>query len=257
MIIAFIASLSYWLSVFFLYRRDVFPVPWFAFFMGAAFATHAWQVSDSLQGVLHDLSVMNVLTLVSLCMAILGAIRYFLKRDKVVYTVVALLAAVCLWFPVLLSVPSTIVDSWSLKVHVTLSISAYIALGFAALYACFLLIQDSRLRKGKSVFNLALPLNYIERTMMSFSVFGEFLLTLSLATGLLFIHDLWAQHVAHKVLFGAVSWLIIGVILIRHYRQGFRGRQVAWWILGGFSCLVASYFGSAFVLQIILPHSSP
>lgn len=256
MIIAFTASLGYWASILVLYRREKFPVHWLMLTMGVAFVAHCWQVIHSLHGVLRDMSVMNVLTLVSLLMALLGAVRYFLRDDKVAYTVVALVAAVCVWFPVMFHVPSTIVDRWSLKVHITLSIAAYIALGFAALYACCLLVQDARLRKGRSVFNLALPLNYIERTMMSFTIFGELLLTLSLATGLLFIYDLWGQHVAHKVLFGAVSWLVIGIVLIRHYRQGFRGRRAAWWLLGGFSCLVLSYFGSAFVLQIILPQSS-
>ncbi|MBS9777277.1 MAG: cytochrome c biogenesis protein CcsA [Gammaproteobacteria bacterium] len=256
MVIALIASVSYWLSVFFLYRRDKFPIQWLVLFMGAALGAHCWQMVDNFHGVLRDLSIMNVLTLVTFCMTVLGAIRYFFQSDKVAYTVVAMITAVCVWLPAIFKVPSTIVDRWSLKVHVTLSIAAYIALGFSALYACFLLVQDGRLRKGKSVFNLALPLNYIERTMMSFAMFGELLLTLSLATGTLFIYDLWGQHVAHKMILGAISWFIIGIILVRHYRHGFRGKHAAWWVICGFCCLLLSYFGSAFVLQIILPLSS-
>lgn len=252
MIFAFLASLGYLSAVFLLHRPRVPRSMVLLGLMGLGFFAHGIQAVVGLRGVMNDVSVMNVLTLVALCMACVGAIRYFTHQEKMAYTVVALIAAVCVWFPVAFQTPATQVHSWSLKFHIVLSIAAYIALGFGALYACFLLLQDARLRRGRSVFNLAMPLNYIEKTMLSFTIIGELLLTLSLATGLLFIHDIFAQHVSHKVLFGLIAWLIIAILLFRHYRQGFRGRKAAIWLLSGFACLVLAYFGSAFVLQIIL-----
>lgn len=252
MILAIFASVAYLASVVVLNRvekphhRLLLPI------MGVAFVTHVAQVFLGLRGIMNDVSVMNVLTLVAVSMAAIGAIRYFLREDKIAYTVVACIAAVCVWFPVLFKTDSTWITRWSLKIHVTLSIAAYIALGFAALYAIFLLVQDTRLKKGKTAFGFALPLNYIERTMMSFAAVGELLLTLSLATGILFIHDFWGQHIAHKAIFGLLSWLTAGVVLLRHYHQGFRGRQAAFWVLGAFTFLMLAYFGSAFVLQVIL-----
>lgn len=220
--------------------------------MIVAFLAHTAQIVLGFQGLMNDVSVMNILTLVAMCMAALGAMRYFRRNDQIAYTVAALIAAVCVWFPVLFPAPETLAKGWALKVHIVLSISAYIALGFAALYACFLLIQDNRLRKGSGGLNLSIPLKEIERTMMHFTRFGEALLTLSLATGLLFIRDIWAQHVSHKVVFSIIAWLIIGILLFRHHHGGFRGRQAAFWLLGGFICLALAYFGSAFVLQMIL-----
>lgn len=255
MITALFAFLGYVLSVLLLHRQGKNVGIVLIAAMGVGIVAHLMQVLAHLNGVMYNVSVMNVLTLTAVCMTIIGAIRYFMYADSVAYTVVALVAAVCVWLPVFFQAPLTAVDNWSLKVHITLSIAAYIALGFAALYACLLLLQDYRLRKGKRMFRLSLPLNYLERTMMSFTVFGEILLTLSLATGALFIRDLWAQHVSHKVLFGAISWLVIAIMLFRHYRQGFRGRQAALWLLGGFFCLILSYFGSAFVLQMVLHKS--
>ncbi len=255
MITALFAFFGYVASVLFLHRQEKTTDIALMMAMGIGIVAHLVQVFTHLNGVMYDVSVMNVLTLTAACMTIIGAIRYFIYADSVAYTVVALVAAVCVWLPVFFQAPLTAVNSWSLKVHITLSIAAYIALGFAALYACLLLLQDYRLRRGNQMFRLNLPLNYLERTMMSFAVFGELLLTLSLATGLLFIQDIWGQHIVHKVVFGAVSWLVIGILLARHYRQGFRGRQAAIWLLGGFICLVLSYFGSAFVLQMILHKS--
>lgn len=252
MILALFASLGYLTSVGLLYGKTNIPRAAILAAMGVALLAHLIQVIIGLQGIMNNVSLMSMLTLVAVCMAAGGAIRYVIKSDSAGYAVVALIAAVCVWFPVLLPVAETKVHSWSLKFHIVLSISAYIAVGFAALYGCFLVLQDYRLRCGKSMFNLALPLNEIERTMMTFTIVGEILLTLSLATGVLFIHDLFAQHIAHKVVFGAIAWLIILILLWRHYRQGFRGRQAAIWLLSGFVFLGLSYFGSAFVLQILL-----
>lgn len=252
MIFALIASLGYLCTIILLYRDSGIKRSVILATMVVALVAHLCQVVTGLQGMFNDASLTNILTLIALCMTVGGAARYIIKTDSAGYTVVALIAAVCVWFPVLFPLPETKVHSWSLKFHIVLSISAYIAIGFAALYACFWLLQDYRLRRGKDIFSLALPLNEIEQTMITFTVVGEILLTLSLVTGMLFIYDLWAQHVAHKVLFGAISWLIILILLWRHYRQGFRGKPAALWLLSGFACLGLSYFGTAFVLQFIL-----
>lgn len=251
---ALLASLGYLLSIALLHtnnRRRNFII---AVFMLSAFVAHAQPLFNSFAHAINNAAFTQILSLISLCMAIIGAWRYFKNKDKLIYTVVALTAAICVWLPVLIQLPITEVSHWGLKIHVALSIAAYITLAFAALYAVLLIIQDHRLKTGKGIFNLKMPLNYLERAMLSFTIAGELLLSLSLATGVLFIHDLWGQHVAHKVVFGAVSWLIIAILLIRHYRYGFRGRRAALWLLGGFICLALAYFGSAIVLQILLTH---
>ncbi len=252
MIFATIATIGYLLSVWLIHRHNKVTTPAVLITMSVAFITHTIQAVIGLQGAMNDVSIMNMLSVIAVSMVFVGAWRYFAKADNSAYTVVALIAAVCVWFPVWFNIPLTQAHGWSLKFHIVLSIAAYIALGFASLYACFLLIQDMRLRNRKAVFNLNLPLNYIERTMFNFTVIGEVLLTLSLVTGLLFIHDFWAQHISHKVTFAVVSWLIIAVLLMRYYHQGFRGRKAALWLLSGFVFLLLAYLGSAFVLQIIL-----
>lgn len=252
MAIAFIASVAYTLSVWLLHHTSQHGRLLLSTAMAVAFVAHGAQVINGFQGLMNNVSVTNVLTLVAMCMAALGAGRYFHRDDRVTYTVVALIAAACVWFPALFPAPQTIAHGWALKLHIVLSISAYIAVGFAALYACFLLVQDHRLRTGSGGLNLSIPLSDIEKTMMRFTRFGEALLTLSLATGLLFIRDIWAQQVSHKVVFGVIAWLIIGILLFRHHHGGFRGRRAALWLLGGFICLALAYFGSAFVLQMIL-----
>lgn len=250
-IVALLATAAYCYAIWLLHQTKADNRARLISVMGVAFVAHTSLVVHDFGGLLNNVSVIHILALVSLSTTLLGAVRYVTHNDRIAYPVVALLAAISLWLPMAFSAPVIIAHNW-LLLHIILSIAAYISVGFAALYACFLLLQDYRLRRGSGGFNLAISLNDIEQTMMSFTRFGEFLLTLSLATGVLFIHDIWAQHVAHKIFFGAISWLIIGILLLRHRLRGFRGRPAALWLLGGFVCLVLAYFGTAFVLQIIL-----
>ncbi len=250
MLLTLLSSLLYITSMMLLHSRQKPKTVLISGTMVAAIALHWVQTFNGL-GALNDVAIFNILSLITVCMAMIGALRYFLQSDQSAYTVVSLVAAVCVWFPLIFNKIHMPIDSWGLKFHIVLSIAAYISLGFGALYACFLLLQDYRLRKGNDVFSSSLSLSYLERTMLRFTVFGEMILTLSLATGLLFIYDFWAQHISHKVVFGFISWAIIAILLLRHYRQGVRGRQAAIWVLSGFACLILAYFGSAFVLQLI------
>ncbi len=202
---------------------------------------------------LNNFSLMNTLSLVTYLMAFIGFGIAIIKKDYISCSVVCLISAICLWFPIMYNMPTLEHHfSWGIKTHVAFSISAYVSLAFAALYACFLLIQDRHLRAGKDLNTIPLALNYIEKTMISFALIGEVLLTISLVTGLLFIGDIWQQHISHKLVFSVISWFIMAVLLFRHYKNGFRGAAAAKWLLSGFILLVLAYFGSAFVLQIIL-----
>lgn len=260
------ACLFYILSVEFIHRhqwlkssiKDYQPEKSFGFYVCVllALCSHALLVSILFDGVLHNVSVMNMLALCSLGMSFIGLFRLWFFHDPISYAIVALLASVCVWLPLWLNTKAMYVLNTSLKIHILLSIVAYISLGFAALYALFLWLKDWQLRHPSHFlaqqFHIRLALFDIERTMMRFTHFATILLSLSLFTGILFIHDIWAQHVAHKLVFGLISWLIMLLLLWRYHHQGFRGRQASIWVLFGFSALVLAYFGSAFVLQLLL-----
>ncbi len=220
--------------------------------MGISLSAHTVQALYNFSGLMQQVSITNILSLISVCLVIIGTVRYFIHYERISYVVLSLTAIICLWLPIIAPTPITVTQSWALKVHIALSISAYVALAFAALYACYLLLQDYQLRKGADGFNFSIPLREIERTMMNFTLFGEVLLSLALATGLVFIYDVSAQHISHKLFFGAISWVIISSLLILHRIKGFRGRPAAILLLTGFAFLILSYFGSTFILQIIL-----
>jgi|GEM_PF-6333533 len=247
-LLALLIAIGYIASIISLQRHAGRYHPRFFIIISMTLSLHTVQNIISLRGAINDVSVSRILTLIALCMVVLGLIRYIGNQDFIGYSVVASIASVCVWPVAIFPASDTAILSWGLKGHILFSIAAYTALGFGALYACFLLLQDYFLRRPEKLFQFSMPLNYIEKTMLTFTITGEILLSFSLITGLFFIRNIWAQNVADQVIFGAISWLIIAVLLCRHYHQGFRGRQAALWLLGGFTFLIIAYFGSAAVI---------
>ena len=81
---------------------------------------------------------------------------------------------------------------------------------------------------------------------------GFGLLTLSLATGLIFFEDLFAQHLAHKAFFSLFSWIFFAILLWGRHFRGWRGKTAVRWTLIGFGTLALAYWGTKFVLKVLL-----
>ena len=80
------------------------------------------------------------------------------------------------------------------------------------------------------------------------------LLTLTLASGLLFSETLFGQafRVDHKTIFAFVSWFLFGGLLLGRHLWGWRGRLALRWTLAGFVALMLAYVGSRFVIEVVL-----
>ena len=143
---------------------------------------------------------------------------------------------------------------WELRAHVILSILAYSVLTMAAVQAILLAIQDRHLRSHHpGGFIRALPpLQTMEGLMFEMITIGFVLLTLALASGFLFLEDMFAQHLVHKTLLSLLAWVIFAVLLWGRYRFGWRGRTAIRWTMSGFVILALAYFGSKAVVELIL-----
>jgi ABC-type uncharacterized transport system permease subunit len=56
----------------------------------------------------------------------------------------------------------------------------------------------------------------------------------------------------HKTIFGILSWLVFGGLLVGHYWRGWRGRTAVNWTLAGFTMLLLAYVGSKVVMELVL-----
>lgn len=143
---------------------------------------------------------------------------------------------------------------WRLQLHAWSALLAYATLAVAALLAMLLWIQERALRRRE--FHRWLralpPLTELEALLFRTIAVGFALLTATLLTGALFVENLLAQHLVHKTVLSVLSWLAFGALLLGRWRRGWRGTTAVRWTLGAMMLLVLAFFGSKFVLEMVL-----
>jgi len=141
-----------------------------------------------------------------------------------------------------------------MRFHILISITAYSVLAMAALQSIVFALQEHQLRHKHPVRAMRLlpPLQTMEELLVQLLTIGFFLLSLSLATGLMFVHDIFTQHLAHKTILSILAWVIFALVLCGRWSLGWRGQKLIRWTLSGFAILMLAYFGSKLVLELIL-----
>lgn len=141
-----------------------------------------------------------------------------------------------------------------LGVHIMLSILAYSLLGLAAVQALLLSIQERNLhnRKPGGFIRTLPPMETMEDLLVQMITIGFALQSMSLLSGIIHLDDMFAQHLAHKTILSIIAWFVFAILLWGRWRFGWRGRTVIRWTLSGFATLVVAYFGSKYVIEIIL-----
>ncbi len=153
------------------------------------------------------------------------------------------------------SAPVTL-TSYPQAIHIVVALVAYSLLSLAAVQSVMLLVQDRKLKhKHPGGFLRALPsMQTMEQIMFQMIALGFVLLTLTLVSGFFFSEQVFgtAFKLTHHVVLAALGWFVYGVLLVGRLRFGWRGRTAVRWTLGGFALLVLGYFGTKFVLEILL-----
>jgi len=138
--------------------------------------------------------------------------------------------------------------------HILVSIIAYSLLSISALQALFLAFQDYKLHHKHPgwVIQRLPPLQVMESLLFKMIILGFILLTISLVSGIVFLDDIFGQHLVHKTILSIVAWVVFAVLLCGRWRSGWRGKKAILWTLSGFVVLMLAYFGSKMVLELIL-----
>jgi ABC-type uncharacterized transport system permease subunit len=144
-----------------------------------------------------------------------------------------------------------------LQVHIGVSVLGYGLLALAALQAALVALQDHFLREKRWMGALRAlpPLTRQEELLFQLIGAGFFFLSLSLASGAMYVTDLFGQHLVHKTVLSGLAWCVFGVVLFGRWRFGWRGRTVIRWCLAAFVLLMLGYFGAKLVLEEILGRS--
>ncbi len=138
--------------------------------------------------------------------------------------------------------------------HIVLSMLAYSVLAFAALQALLLGLQVRELKhkRTRGLIDALPPLQTMEQLLFELIGIGFILLSLSILSGVIFLQDIFAQHLVHKTTFSICAWVIFAMLLCGRTYFGWRGKAAVRWTLIGFALLMVGYFGSKAVLELIL-----
>ncbi|MEM7405940.1 MAG: cytochrome c biogenesis protein CcsA [Pseudomonadota bacterium] len=202
------------------------------------------------------LSFFNALSLIGWVVAALVLVTLRGRTLDNLALFVLPLTAICVALAALFPAPDTTAVSQSigLQVHITVSVLGYGLLALAALQAALVALQDRLLRRKQvsALLRALPPLTRQESLLFQLIGAGFFFLSLSLASGAMYVQDLMGQHLLHKTVLSALAWCIFGALLYGRWRHGWRGRPVVRWCLGAFISLMLAYFGAKLVLEVIL-----
>ena len=144
--------------------------------------------------------------------------------------------------------------SFGLISHIILSLFAFGVLSISFLYALQLAYINYALKhKQISLANNQLPpLLSVEHILTKLMIMGTVLLSIALASGFIFVPNMFAEGYAHKTILSSSAFIVYLVALLLHHFSGLKARVLVTLNLVGVSLLTLAYFGSRFVREIIL-----
>lgn len=250
---ALLAAVAYAICGFWAWRSN----PWLARLAPVPIALHLVVL---LLTMVHEgslrIGITEAASLFAWQSALLLWVFSFRERIAVDGVVIYPMAAVfAVWASLMPSPVSNVkLGDWQVSLHVLLSLLSAGLLTLAAVQASALAVQERLLHRHRAVpaSSRLPPLQTMERVLFQLIAVGFGLLSLTLLSGLWFVHDWLAQHLAHKTVLSITAWWIFGILLWGRWRHGWRGATAIRWALAGYATLILAYFGSRIVLEQIL-----
>lgn len=204
-----------------------------------------------------DLSFLHALSLVAWLTVVVAGASGVVWQLPMSGTMILPVAALCALAPLAGGSAhrfSYASEPWA-TAHIAIALIAYAAFVVAALQALLLTGVEKRLHKGLAPERDGTPpLLTLERFLFRLVAVGFVLLTLTLASGILFSEQIFGRPMTlnHKNVFSLAGWVTFAILLAGRWRYGWRGRRALWWILAGTTLLVLGYLGSKFVAEMLL-----
>ncbi|MFK8042777.1 inner membrane protein YpjD [Congregibacter sp.] len=141
--------------------------------------------------------------------------------------------------------------------HVGSSVVAYSILTLAAIQAALLAAQDAQLKRRQmgGLLGVLPPLQLMESMLFELIWVGFAALTLSIATGVIFMQDIFAQHLVHKTVLSIAAWILFAVLLWGRHWLGWRSQTAVRLTVSGSTVLMLAFLGSKLVLELVLEKS--
>ncbi len=259
-----ITVILYCLSALLIYKQDTTQSPtsilqqrWFSLSPALfALALHAYALNANIY--LHtgiNLSLLTSASLISWLVSLQILLASIKRPVDSLGIAMFPLSALIIVFEYKFMTPSVISNiSSGIQSHILLSIIAYSLLMLGALQAIALAFQHRSLKNHHptGLVKKLPPLHDMESFLFQILSFSFAFLTLALLSGFLFFDDLFAQHLVHKTILSIIGWGSLFTLLIGRFLFGWRGNVAIRWTFISFGFILLAYFGSKFVLEIII-----
>lgn len=148
--------------------------------------------------------------------------------------------------------------SFGVTLHILFALLALAVFSVTMVYALLLRTHDRALKNHhlSTLTKRLPPLQSMERTQFKLAWIGFTLLTLAMLMGFIFVDNYFAQHLLHKTSLTLLSWLFFAVLFIGHHVWGWRALMTLRWYTAAYVLLLLAFFGSKFVLEVILQRSA-
>jgi ABC-type uncharacterized transport system permease subunit len=142
-------------------------------------------------------------------------------------------------------------------IHIIIAILSYSLLTVGAILSIFILLFEQNLsKKDKATENFTSNFSLLSMEDILFKIywFGFLLLSITLFSGILFTNEIFGTSIIwnHKTIFSFMAWVSYGTMLLGRINYGWRGKKAVVISLVAFIFLLLSYFGTKFVLEILL-----
>ena len=142
--------------------------------------------------------------------------------------------------------------------HINIAILSYSLLTIGAILSIFILLFEKNLTT-KILGSLTNNFSLLSMEDFLFKIYwlGFILLSLTLLSGILFSNEIFGSTSIwnHKFIFSIMAWLAYATMLLGRIKYGWRGKKAVFISLIAFVFLFLAYFGTKFVLEIILSNN--
>lgn len=145
--------------------------------------------------------------------------------------------------------------SGGLLIHIFTSLLAYSVVLITTLQATLVNFQNHQLHKkdlDHALLKLLPALQHMESLMFGWLRVGLILLSLAIIVGIIYVDNLFTQHLIHKTVLTVIAWVLFTVLLVGHHFFGWRGHRASQLIYLGSGSLLLAFVGSQFVLEYVL-----
>lgn len=136
--------------------------------------------------------------------------------------------------------------------HIVLASAGFAAFTLAAMQSLAVVWLSSQLKKHQlSNYPGAGSLEHNEQAWLTLTRLAWLAVGAALVSGVPVVVDVFSQHLAHKIFFAVLAWLLLSALLLGRRLKGWRDKTAARWVVGGWLALFVGWLGTKFVLAAL------